>query len=74
MRRSAFDKKWDEALRYAEKTLGHDEQESARRAGVPFFFGDKMGRLIKEYPDGRRFEIVVKDGVETEIPLYREEK
>lgn len=72
MRRSAFDKKLDEALRYAEKNMGRDERESARQAGVPFFFGDEHGRLIKEYPDSKRSQIVVENGVEKEIPLTEE--
>ena len=44
-------------------------REGARKDGVPFYFEDEAGRWVKEYPDGRRFQIVSDERGEREIPL-----
>jgi len=44
-------------------------QEEARRAGLPFCYMDEEGRVIKEYPNGRRVEVVKDEYGKREIPL-----
>lgn len=62
-------KKYTDALRKATKTLHEKARELAKMNDTAFFFGDEFGRVIKEYPDGRRFEVIKGIDGEKEIPL-----
>ncbi len=59
----------EKSLAEAAAKAGEHAQEEARKAGVPFFFEDDHGRWMKEYPDGRRVEVVSDEHGEREIPL-----
>ena len=60
---------WDEAVKKAADEMADYAREGARKDGVPFYFKDEEGRWVKEYPDGRRFQIVYDEGGKKEIPL-----
>ncbi|MFD1674296.1 hypothetical protein [Alicyclobacillus fodiniaquatilis] len=57
---------WSEIVKEAASQVAEHAREGARKDGVPFYYKDNSGRLIKEYPDGRRSEIIHN---KKEIPL-----
>lgn len=60
---------WDEVVKKAANKVAEYAREGARKDGVPFYYKDEEGRWVKEYPDGRRFQIVYDGSGKKEIPL-----
>ncbi len=63
------DMEWDEVVKKAADEVGEYAREGARKDGVPFYYKDEEGRWVKEYPDGRRSQIVYDGSGKKEIPL-----
>lgn len=60
---------FEKSLDQAAGKVAQYAREGARHDGVPFYFRDAAGRRIKEYPDGRRVEIIRDGDHEKETPL-----
>lgn len=62
---------YDAALDRAASKVAEYARQGAKRDGVAIYYKDNCGRWLKEYPDGRRMQVVEfkgRDG-EKEIPL-----
>lgn len=69
MRKKNDFSKWDEALKNATAKVAEHARAKAREKEAPLYHEDELGRWIKEYPDGRRFEVIHDENGKREIPL-----
>lgn len=63
------DTEWDEVVKKATDEVADYAREGARKDGIPFYYKDEEGRWVKEYPDGRRFQVVNDGNGKKEIPI-----
>lgn len=59
----------EKTLEEAAAQVAEYAREGARKDGVPFYYEDEKQRWIKEFPDGRRFQVISDEQGEREVPL-----
>ena len=60
---------WNEAVNKAAIGVADYARKKSAEKGAPFYHEDELGRWTKEYPNGRRVEVIHDKSGKREVPL-----